>query len=82
MHTAFTPDTGTAAPHSPTRALIVSGDQHILVESSPQFVNVRISLNGCEPVAIPADISDAVALAIVQAGRDVASHVAHEKGIA
>lgn len=55
------------------RQLFVSSDQQVLVERSATFLNVRASVNGCEPVAIPAELCAAVAAAIALAGAQLAA---------
>lgn len=51
------------------RATFVTEDgQRILVEASPTFLNVRLSVDNGEPIAIPCELVSAVAQALVLAG--------------
>ena len=50
------------------RATFVTEEgQRILVEASPTFLNVRLSVDNGEPIAIPCELVSAVAQALVLA---------------
>lgn len=65
-----------------SRYAFTADDQRVLVESSTQFVNVRVSVNNGEPIAIPAELCAAVAAAIAAAGRVAAQPLPELAGAA
>lgn len=51
--------------------------ERIVVEPSKTFLNVRISVDGGEPIAIPAELAAVVAQAIVLCGIEARRGIPH-----
>lgn len=68
------------ARESVSRQLFIAGDQQVVLEISRTFLNVRICVNGGRPVAVHAELLDAVATALHQAHIELSEVAAQRAG--